>query len=61
VLVEGIRRAGPNLSRESLVKALDSMQNFDVGGYNVDFNPREHNGSKFVELTAIGKAGRFAY
>ncbi len=61
VLVEGIRRAGPNLTRESLIKALDSMQNFDVGGYNVDFSAKEHNGSKFVELTAISKAGRFAY
>jgi branched-chain amino acid transport system substrate-binding protein len=61
VLVESIRRAGPNLTRESLLKALDSMQNYDVGGFNVDFSSREHNGSKFVELTAIGKAGRFAY
>jgi branched-chain amino acid transport system substrate-binding protein len=61
VLVEGIRRAGPNLTRETLIKALDSMQNFDAGGYIVDFSPREHNGSKFVELTAISKAGRFAY
>ena len=61
VLVEAIRRAGPNLTRESLIKALDSMQNFDAGGYVIDFNPKSHNGSKFVELTAIGKAGRFAY
>jgi branched-chain amino acid transport system substrate-binding protein len=61
VLVEGIRRAGPNLTREALIKALDSMQNVDVGGYIVDFSARAHNGSKFVELTAIGKAGRFAY
>jgi branched-chain amino acid transport system substrate-binding protein len=61
VLVEGIRRAGPKLTRESLIKALDSMQNFDAGGYTVDFTANEHNGSKFVELTAIGKAGRFAY
>lgn len=61
VLAEAMRRAGPNLTRETLIKALDSMQNFDAGGYVVDFNPKEHNGSKFVELTAIGKSGRFAY
>jgi ABC-type branched-subunit amino acid transport system substrate-binding protein len=61
VLVEGMRRAGQNLTRESLIRALDSMQNVDVGGYIVDFNPKEHNGSRFVELTAISKAGRFAY
>src|SRR5882672_973430 len=61
VLVEAIRRAGSNPTREGLMKALDGMQNFNVGGYVVDFSPANHNGSKFVELTAISKAGRFAY
>jgi ABC-type branched-subunit amino acid transport system substrate-binding protein len=61
VLVEAIRRAGANPTREGLLKTLDSMQNFNVGGYLVDFSPSNHNGSKFVELTAISKAGRFVY
>jgi branched-chain amino acid transport system substrate-binding protein len=61
VLVEAVRRAGANPTREGVMKALDSMQNFNVGGYVVDFSPTNHNGSKFVELTAISKAGRFAY
>jgi ABC-type branched-subunit amino acid transport system substrate-binding protein len=61
VLVEGIRRAGTNPTREGLMKALDGLQNFNVGGYVVDFTPTNHNGSKFVELTAISKSGRFAY
>ena len=61
VLVEAIRRAGANPTREGLLKTLDSMQNFNVGGYLVDFSPSNHNGSRFVELTAIGKSGRFAY
>jgi ABC-type branched-subunit amino acid transport system substrate-binding protein len=61
VLVEGIRRAGANPTREGLMKALDGMQNFNVGGYVVDFTTTNHNGSKFVELTAISKSGRFAY
>jgi branched-chain amino acid transport system substrate-binding protein len=61
VLAEAVRRAGANPTREGVMKALDSMQSFNVGGYVVDFSPTNHNGSKFVELTAIGKAGRFAY
>jgi ABC-type branched-subunit amino acid transport system substrate-binding protein len=61
VLVEAIRRAGTNPTREGLLKTLDSIQNFNVGGYLVDFSPSNHNGSRFVELTAIGKAGRFSY
>lgn len=61
VLVEAVRRAGANPTREGVMKALDSMQGYNVGGYVVDFSPTNHNGSKFVELTAISKAGRFAY
>ena len=61
VLVEAIRRAGANPTREGLLKTLDSMQNFNVGGFLVDFSASNHNGSRFVELTAISKAGRFAY
>jgi branched-chain amino acid transport system substrate-binding protein len=61
VLAEGIRRAGNNLTRESLLKALNSISNYDAGGYIVSFSPTNHNGSKFVELTAISKGGRFAY
>jgi ABC-type branched-subunit amino acid transport system substrate-binding protein len=61
VLAEGIRRTGTNLTRESLLKALNSINNYDAGGYVVSFSPTNHNGSKFVELTAISKGGRFAY
>jgi len=61
VLVEGIRRAGAVPTRESLLKALDSIRNFDVGGYIVDFSPSNHNGSKFVELTAINREGKIAH
>jgi hypothetical protein len=44
-----------------LLKALNSINNYDAGGYVVSFSPTNHNGSKFVELTAISKGGRFAY
>ena len=61
VLVEAIRRAGANPTREGVLKALNNTQNLDIGGFVVDFSPTNHNGSKFVELTAISRAGRFAY
>jgi branched-chain amino acid transport system substrate-binding protein len=61
ILVEGMKRAGANPNRESLLKGLDTVQNFDIGGYLVDFNNQNHNGSTYVELTAIGRSGRFAY
>jgi ABC-type branched-subunit amino acid transport system substrate-binding protein len=55
VLVEGMRRAGPSLTRESLLRGLDAVQNHDVGGYIVSFSPTNHNGSSFVSLSILGR------
>lgn len=59
VFVEGLRRAGPQPTREGFVTALETLRDFDVGGFNVTYTPTDHNGSKFVELTVIGRDGRF--
>jgi branched-chain amino acid transport system substrate-binding protein len=59
VLVEGLRRAGRNLTREGLVHALESMQRVDLGGVLITYGENDHTGSEFVELTMIGKDGHF--
>ncbi len=59
VMVEGLRRAGKNLTREGLVNALESMQDVDLGGFYVGYSPKVHTGSKFVDLTIIGRNGNF--
>jgi branched-chain amino acid transport system substrate-binding protein len=59
VLVEGLRRAGRNLTREGLVHALESMQRVDLGGILITYGENDHTGSEFVELTMIGKDGHF--
>ncbi|MGE5130273.1 MAG: ABC transporter substrate-binding protein [Sphingomonadaceae bacterium] len=61
VMVEAIRRAGPKITRESFMQALDSMSDYDAGGYYLSFSPTNHNGSSFVELTIIGKDLHFKY
>lgn len=55
ILVEGVRRAGPQPTRENLLRALDTMQSYDVGGYVVTFGPANHNGSSFVSLSILGR------
>lgn len=55
VLVEGLRRAGPNPTREKLLTALDGISNYDVGGYLVSFSPTNHNGSTFVSMSILGR------
>lgn len=59
VFVEGLKRTGGNLTRESFVRSLETMSNYDAGGFQVKFSPTNHNGSHFVDLTVIGKDGKF--
>lgn len=55
VIVEGLRKAGPKLTRENFMQALDGLSSYDAGGYLVGFSGNDHNGSSWVELTIIGK------
>lgn len=58
VLVESLRRAGPNPSREKVMVALESIDNFDVGGFAVNFSKKSRIGSKLVEITMVGRSGK---
>ncbi|HYD95471.1 MAG TPA: ABC transporter substrate-binding protein [Noviherbaspirillum sp.] len=58
VLVEGLRRAGPNANREKVLRALETLHAYDVGGFTLNFSPTNRIGSRFVEITVIGKDGR---
>jgi ABC-type branched-subunit amino acid transport system substrate-binding protein len=59
VMVEGLKRAGKDLTREKLIAALESMNNLDLGEFVVSFSPTNHSGSKYVNLTMIGRGGKF--
>jgi ABC-type branched-subunit amino acid transport system substrate-binding protein len=59
VMVEGLRRAGKNLTRESFIKAMESLDPYDAGGFKVSYGPDTHNGSRFVDLTIISKGEKF--
>lgn len=58
VFVEALRRAGPQLTREKLVAALESMHPYDAGGFTVDYSGGRRLGSSFVEVTIVGNGGR---
>ena len=57
VFAEGLRRAA-RVSRESLVAGLESIQAWNLGGFNVSFGARDHAASKFVELSVLTEDGR---
>jgi branched-chain amino acid transport system substrate-binding protein len=59
VLTEGLRRAGKEPTREKFVAAMESMSAYEIGGFVVRFSPENHNGSQFVDLSMIGRDGKF--
>jgi branched-chain amino acid transport system substrate-binding protein len=58
VLVEALRRAGPKPTRAKVISALESINNFDLGGMRISFGPKERVGSRFVEVTVIDSRGK---
>lgn len=59
VAVEGLRRAGKNLTREGFIDAIEKMNDVDLGGFYVGYSPTNHAGSKFVDLTIVARDGKF--
>ncbi len=58
LVVEGLRRAGPDAGPTGLANALDNAM-IDLGGHVVDYTRKQRAGSRFVELTTIGAGDSF--
>jgi len=59
VLVEGLKRAGPKLTRQSFIAALESMHDYDLGGPKLTFGPQDHSGLEYVEASIVNKKHTF--
>lgn len=60
VLVEALKRAGPQLDTERVVDTLEAMHDFDMGlGTTITFSRTEHQGSHKVWGTQLTQAGRY--
>jgi len=57
VLVEGMKRAGPQLTRASLHKSLSGLGRYDAGGYVVDFKPNFRHGGTYVGMALLKPNG----
>jgi len=54
VLVEALRRAGRDISREGFIRALESIKEHYVGiGAVINFGPKDHQGIDDVYLTEV--------
>jgi len=54
ILVEGIKRAGPDITREKFIKAIESIQKYDLGIQNpLSFGKNDTQGLDDVYYTVI--------
>ncbi|GAB3253024.1 ABC transporter substrate-binding protein [Chitinimonas naiadis] len=58
ILVEGLKRAGRDLTRDKLINALESMGDYDMGGFRVRYSASNHNGSQFIDMTVLDSSGK---
>ena len=58
VIAEGLKRAGAKPSRDSLITGLESIQNANFGGFTVDFGPKDHVASSYVDLSMLTEDGK---
>ena len=60
VLVEGLKRAGKELTREELIKGIESIHEWDAGlgpDLKVDYSAKDHKGFEHVIPTVV-RGGR---
>ncbi|BAM91035.1 putative ABC-type branched-chain amino acid transport system, periplasmic component [Bradyrhizobium oligotrophicum S58] len=60
ILVQALKKAGPQLDTERLIDTLESMRNIDLGlGALLNFAPAEHQASHKIWGTALDETGAY--
>ncbi|MFG6466156.1 ABC transporter substrate-binding protein [Roseateles sp. BYS87W] len=59
LVVETLKRTnGKDITREGFAKAIDSAR-IDLGGLQVHYTDKDHNGLEFTDVSIIGPDGKF--
>ena len=63
IAVEGLKKAGRNLTRDGFIEAMEGIRNFTVLGLSapISFGPDRHHGLNAVRLMRAQKAADFSY
>jgi ABC-type branched-subunit amino acid transport system substrate-binding protein len=60
LLIEGLKRTGPDVDTERLIDALEAIHGLDLGlGVPITFGPVEHQGSHMVWAMELDGEGRY--
>lgn len=58
LVVETLKRAGKDVSRDSFAKALDGAR-IDLGGLQVNYTDKDHTGLEYTDVSIVGEDGKF--
>lgn len=58
VLTEAMRRSKKVGDPKALLAAMESLGTLDVGGFTLTYGPKQHHGSKYVELGMVSRGGK---
>ena len=57
-MVEGLKRAGRNLTADSFVKAMESLKDFQGIGPKISFEPKQRQGTRSMFLAEVLEGGK---
>ncbi len=57
VLIAALRRAGKDISRASIKRALESFNRLDIGGLEITYNTTDHTGLDYADLAMVTADG----
>jgi len=58
-IVEALKKAGRNLSTEAVLKALNSIRNYQTIGPKINWSEKQHQGSDSVQIQKCGPNGSY--
>jgi ABC-type branched-subunit amino acid transport system substrate-binding protein len=53
VLVEALKQAGKDLTRDNFRQAFMKLKGYDIGGFKLNYTPENHTGIKNIFLTKV--------
>lgn len=59
VMVKALNDAGPSPTRASVLRALESMEKYDMGDITIGYSPTDHTGLELTDLSIITREKAF--
>lgn len=58
-LIEALQRASPTMAPEAIIKSIQGIRNWSLGGNALNFGPDRFHGSSWAEITIVDANGQF--